>query len=806
LNGHQLKTLERFQRIAKLNRVVPPSDEFTNVDDEICSIRSGLNALFYRTAEPWMLPHWAVKSMKEKSDKGDSSTTFPNDRFRNWLIIGEPGARSFGTSDSQGLATSLSCCGSLDYWISNSEGIDFPALSDYDGPRMALISPEDQHYEWTTQIGSIIFRRLVYHATDDSGKEYIYNEISLQNVSLESTDFTFFAAQRPMSNVGVEPIESLGYDPEKRALFVNGFLSLMIDTPPTSVVMSTANNPNLIQVISDEVSRMDCEYSATRGLATCVMRYDLKIGPAQRKQMLFVSPLDEVTTEDSLPHPDFSAHARDSSVERWFRFSGKKLAGTYPDMTLGMVVSQSKASLAMQAMSWLFSESVKPADEIARILVALARTGCIDIVHVICEKLVQSISKPAKGTSSFFSPYIWAFLHIYELHKTEEIFSAVSSFILENINELLDSAIHYISHSEDIPSIDVEPPEIIESESEPPVEESMPQDLPVGEDVPLDEVVDVEIVEESVPDIPTEEEKEPSVDLVSVINNLTTHLWNLSALQAYANNSELMSKGDSKIDIVNTLSEYETYVAKQFKKFIVEDIEVSVSMITNMVSLIGSSSLLRMNKLTGPFLESLIKNNFDSRIIKGLLKYPAPIDKSSSHHALRLAHHFVLENNRYHAESILEKTLSHISEYYFLPDWVNLRSGGGSSGDGCSVSAAVDILLLLRDMMVIEDDQNIAMLQGIPESWFTVEKPLIVSRIPTTNGIINLELGASTNQHQIEITMNQLPEELIVYMPSHFPLHMVKIFGGSIVDRIAEPSAKLKIIPHTNKVVLTFHK
>ena len=83
---------------------------------------------------------------------------------------------------------------------------------------------------------------------------------------------------------------------------------------------------------------------------------------------------------------------------------------------------------------------------------------------------------------------------------------------------------------------------------------------------------------------------------------------------------------------------------------------------------------------------------------------------------------------------------------------------------------------------------------------------MIVSRIPTTNGTISVELGASTNQHQIEITMNQLPEELIVYMPSHFPLHMVKIFGGSIVDRITEPSAMLKIIPHTNKVVLTFHK
>ncbi|MHA1909781.1 MAG: hypothetical protein ACW98Y_20965, partial [Candidatus Thorarchaeota archaeon] len=158
------------------------------------------------------------------------------------------------------------------------------------------------------------------------------------------------------------------------------------------------------------------------------------------------------------------------------------------------------------------------------------------------------------------------------------------------------------------------------------------------------------------------------------------------------------------------------------------------------------------------------------------------------------------------AETILEKTIGHISEYYFLPDWVNVRSGGGSSGDGCSISAAADLLLLLRDMLVIEDNHNIALLQGIPESWFTSEKPLILSRVPTTNSTIRIELGASTNQHQIEFKMNPLPEEVVVYMPSHFPLHMVKVFGGSVVDRVTKPAAMLKIIPHSNTLVLTFHK
>jgi len=471
-------------------------------------------------------------------------------------------------------------------------------------------------------------------------------------------------------------------------------------------------------------------------------------------------------------------------VERWFQFAGKKIAGTYPDETLEMVLSQSKASLAMQAMSWMFSEPQKPPNEVVRVLLALARTGCIDTAKPICMQLAKTISSNAEVASSFNSPYVWTFISIYNLHKSEEIMSSVSPFILENIPLLLESVNEWISPVEDVSPIEVNSSEITKT--------VLDSDTSPLEDVSVDEVV--------------EAESTPVVDPISVVDLLTTHLWNLAALQAYLNNIEIFNSGESEIAIAKTLSMYESYVAEQFNNFEGTDIELSVSMISSLVALVGSSSLLRMNEIAKPILESMIGKNFDSQVSRGLLKYPAPIDKSSSHHALQLAHYYILENKRSQVETILEKTLAHVSEYYFLPDWVNLKSGGGSSGDGCSIPAAADILLLLRDMMVIEEGPNIAMLQGIPESWFTSEKPLILLRIPTTNGTIDVEIGASTNQHQIEITMKELPEELIVYMPSHFPLHMVKIFGGSIVDRISEPSAKLKIIPLSNTIVLTFHK
>ena len=116
---------------------------------------------------------------------------------------------------------------------------------------MTLTSPEDQIYEWNEQVGSIIFNRLVYHAVDDAGNEFIYNEIMLQNVALEAENFTFFVVQKPMSVLGVEPIESLEYDVDSQLLFVNGQLAIMTDEKPSSVIMTTADNPNLLKTIQD---------------------------------------------------------------------------------------------------------------------------------------------------------------------------------------------------------------------------------------------------------------------------------------------------------------------------------------------------------------------------------------------------------------------------------------------------------------------------------------------------------------------------------------------------------------------------
>ncbi len=121
--------------------------------------------------------------------------------------------------------------------------------------------------------------------------------------------------------------------------------------------------------------------------------------------------------------------------------------------------------------------------------------------------------------------------------------------------------------------------------------------------------------------------------------------------------------------------------------------------------------------------------------------------------------------------------------------------------------AAADFILLIRDMLLYEEGSNLIILAGVPEAWFTTKKPLIVDSLPTLSGNSHIELGSSANQHQIEIGLVELPEELEVHIPSSVPMSMVKAHGSSIVERASKAASPfLKLVPLSEDTVLTYHK
>ncbi|MHA2433952.1 MAG: hypothetical protein ACXADO_12040 [Candidatus Thorarchaeota archaeon] len=536
--------LERLRRVAGYNRVSLTEDQKVTATEAAILLRSGLNGRVYATAEQWMLPHWAIKkSQKQPIDE----TGFANHTNRNWTFVGGVGTKKYGVVDPSGLLTVLPECGSLDFWVQNGSEIVFPALADSDGSRLAMISPEDQVLEWKHVQSPVEFTRLIYHSCNGE-HEYIYNEILVKNNSLKDALITFYVTVRPLSVRGVEPLESLAFHAEKRHLYANGLLAVVMDKQPNSVMMTTADNTNLPASLSGQTSRLDREFSAAKGLATAVLRYDVKLSPAASKRFFFTSPLSPI--EEGAEGPVFQPNplARDKTVGSWFDFSQSTTKLMFPDRGLDSAVIQAKATLAAQATSFVLPGNNLITGtswhEKARVLSALSAVGCFDLTQAL---LLTTASLVADNVEDYdplqLSPILWSLLHYHSLSQDDSY--------LQEIGPLVGHLVRALGKGIELQLVVPEPPPTEETT----VDYAPPEDSPYY--VGVDEILAAsrDVVEEP----PSVEDEPPSPEPWSLEEYITA-LWNLSALRSGIEACRVIGD-DRELDALNeTLQEHEALI------------------------------------------------------------------------------------------------------------------------------------------------------------------------------------------------------------------------------------------------------
>jgi len=765
-----LARLERFRRVATEHNLKIPNSGM--VDNEIGYIRDQLNALVYLQAKLWMLPSWAVLTLKSLDKEDSLPTEFPNNSYRNWSLVGGVGARNHGIVDSRGLTSTQADIGSIDVWVQEDEGdIIFPALMGKDGPQLHLVSSEDQLYEWRTEIKSVEFVRLVYHVKQGD-EEYLYNEITLRNIALEKTEATFYVAVRPMSPWGVDPIEEIEYDKLENRIIVNGTPALQFVIPPSAVILSEADNEDIPELIRTKSTRMDTELKSKNGLGTAILRFDVKLTPAGSKRFFLVSPLESTKKDKKQSKLNPKPSDRDQSIGNWYMFSEQLVKVIFPDPELDKVFSQAAVSLAIQVRSVMFPEesyleSYSWNDRM-RVFAALINSGSMDIAEKLTLEIVQEYAIPdGLLDRSIFSPLLWGLLQLYSHSPNSESITRTREYI----NLLTDRLVETLAS-----------PKVEETDSE--VSDDSTDDAQLQHYVIIDETH------------------------LNVFNQL---LWDLAALKEalrfhVATKKPIVSQLSDAITqikrlIQNQLNEIRSARWPRPQDPVVQELDRAI------LDILTSVAQLRITQFDMKFLRGLCTKVEGRRIVRNLWKTSEPGELFSSHLSLRMAHFYVFDRQRTKIEPFLQRSLEFLSEDYLLPDFVDIRTYGGSGGTGSSVLAAADIILLLNDMIVHEAVSNLIFLPGIPETWYTSKRSLIVNGIPTKFGRAHIELGMSANQHQIETRIEDLPEEIEIHVPDSVPLRMVKSYGGSIVDRaIKARSPHLRLIPLSNEVTLTYHK
>jgi hypothetical protein len=736
------------------------------IEDEIEHIREQLNASVYREAESWMLPSWVDLTIKGHGKKDALIGTLANNSYRNWSLIGGVGARKCGIADSRGLVTSIPDCGSIDVWILGSDGIIFPALIGKDGPQLRLVSSEDQLYEWKTDVRSVEFTRLVFHAEHDE-IEYLYNEIVVKNIALEETSITFYVVVRPMSVLGFEPIEHVKFDDETNNIHVNDILALQVDTAPTAVYLVESNDANIPDLIQSDTLQHDQKLSSREGYGTAILRFDVPLSPAGIQTILFGSPLEvfPVGHEESR----LANHKRDESIGKWYDFAEKRGEAIFPDEQLNSVFSQAAVSLAIHSQSVLFPENRNDSTlnwrDRMRILYALIKAGGIDVASQITTQATGIFETSDHSfDTTVFSPVLWGLLQLqgYSIQKES---------IQENIKFLSSLAENLITTL----AIDGQQYKVDETSSE-------------SDETPLSHY---------------------SIVNAQMLEDFNEMLWNLAILKESVSYFVL-----TRVDLVDKIKGIVPLVEHRVQELFEEiqnarwprptDPEMN-TIDTALLNILTSVVQLKIDILDKNFLRTICKKISDRRLVRNLWKTAEPDELFSSHLALRIAHFHVWDRQRYAAEPLFQRALEFMSEDFLLPEFVNPRTFGGSGGTGSSVMAAADIILLLSDMLVLEDKDNLVFLAGIPSEWYEESKPLIIKSIHTRFGKTRIDIGSSANQHQIETGMEILPEEIEIHVPATVPMRMIKAYGGSIIDRAAKDrSPHIKLVPLSNDVTLTY--
>ncbi|TFF95144.1 hypothetical protein EU546_03825 [Candidatus Thorarchaeota archaeon] len=174
---------------------------------------------------------------------------------------------------------------------------------------------------------------------------------------------------------------------------------------------------------------------------------------------------------------------------------------------------------------------------------------------------------------------------------------------------------------------------------------------------------------------------------------------------------------------------------------------------------------------------------------------------------LQMAHYYSRLHNGDRVENILEALSDVFSEYHMLPDFVISTSPLRVAGQRCSAAASSLLLVLLLDMIGYERAQDLIVLSGVPDGWYTSLTPLTVKDLNLESGSAQVEVGISANQHQIDVRTEYLPQELEVHVPVSRAMPMVKVYGGGVAGRFEdEISPHIRIVPLSDNVVLTFHK
>ena len=260
--------------LARLRQFGHPSE----VQEPIELIRAGvvfharglINTRAIQYNLDWVWPYWVVKQFKPNDSSfipRGFSFSHVNLTHRNWTAVGLPDTALYPIVDPRGLVTPFFDGWSIDFWVQSTDG--------------TLLVPSrcqsaDQHLDYSSGLA-------VHTSSSENGLSIrtsscvVHSGTSPQLVIKAEADAkpgdSLLLSLRPYNPEGIQFIDYIAYDRERRAFAVNNDQEVLMDREADKVVFSNYENGDVSRLLTEE--QQADSVKCTIGMATSAALFHL---------------------------------------------------------------------------------------------------------------------------------------------------------------------------------------------------------------------------------------------------------------------------------------------------------------------------------------------------------------------------------------------------------------------------------------------------------------------------------------------------------------------------------------------------
>jgi len=319
--------------------------------------RGWLNNKFFPTNRDWILPYWAERQF-DPTDPGfiprGLNIHTINYTHRDWTMIGNPQRKREAIVDPRGWVTPWFDGWSLDVWLEVDDKLFAPSrLAD---------SEIEQSLRENLPIVVTTFRagdwrvRLESFCIEQDAREFVVEQISVENLSHAQQHATLYLAVRPLNPEGVGLVNDIviasgaKQSPYTTAILINRAPGVFLPQPD-AVACSDFDGGDVALVLPklNGKTRAHCD----AGLATAVAAYHIELGANENKTITALMPMEreELDEDESpnykLPITNYKSDLRSETISIWREQMARGMRVRLPDEQLQNAFDANKAFLLL---------------------------------------------------------------------------------------------------------------------------------------------------------------------------------------------------------------------------------------------------------------------------------------------------------------------------------------------------------------------------------------------------------------------------------------------------------------------------